>query len=157
MWVGNVCVVCFYGCGWNRTTSMGAMLWASMAARCSGMSRRARIPPCTPGCRVFTRPVHGCNRVQTGEHGIQRAKYKLLQLGLGVMIHWDSKLRCISCEFDRISALYACATAEVLNQTVIRCRCKLTTGRYKSRPRIVARLPERYPERILRGKQYQGI
>ena len=59
--------------GWNRTTSMGAILWASMAARCSGMSRRARIPPCTPGCRVFTRPVHGCNRVYRGEHGIQQA------------------------------------------------------------------------------------
>src|SRR5687767_10361647 len=26
------------------------------AAACSGTSRRARIPPCTLGCRVFTRP-----------------------------------------------------------------------------------------------------
>src|SRR3954454_23689289 len=29
---------------------------SSRAAKCSGRSRRARMPPCTPGCSVLTRP-----------------------------------------------------------------------------------------------------
>jgi hypothetical protein len=33
------------------------MLCCSMAAMWSGRSRRARMPPCTPGCSVLTRPA----------------------------------------------------------------------------------------------------
>ena len=36
--------------------SIVSMLCAFKAAMCSGVSRRASKPPCTLGCRVFTRP-----------------------------------------------------------------------------------------------------
>src|SRR3954464_3381875 len=35
---------------------MGAMSWSASAFMCSGRSRRASSPPCTVGCKVFTRP-----------------------------------------------------------------------------------------------------
>ena len=36
--------------------AIGAMPWASIAARCSALPRMARRPPWTPGWSVFTRP-----------------------------------------------------------------------------------------------------
>lgn len=36
---------------------MVSILWLAMASMWFLLSRIARIPPCTPGCRVFTRPA----------------------------------------------------------------------------------------------------
>ena len=36
--------------------SIGAMPCSATALRCDAISRRCRMPPCTLGCSVFTRP-----------------------------------------------------------------------------------------------------
>jgi len=57
--VGAVSAVTVARKGYRLTTtaSMAPMPCSSRAARCSGTSRRARMPPWTPGCSVFTRPA----------------------------------------------------------------------------------------------------
>lgn len=50
---------------WCLTRSMVEMLCSWMAAMCCLLSRMARIPPCTPGCSVFTRPVQTQQKVPT--------------------------------------------------------------------------------------------
>mmetsp|Transcript_10156 Transcript_10156/g.17689 ORF Transcript_10156/g.17689 Transcript_10156/m.17689 type:complete len:214 (-) Transcript_10156:106-747(-) len=44
------------GYRFTTTRSIGLILCAAIAVICSSLSRTARIPPCTAGCRVFTRP-----------------------------------------------------------------------------------------------------
>ena len=44
----------------QRTTSMVWMLCCDRASMCDASWRRARMPPCTAGCSVFTRPA--CHR-----------------------------------------------------------------------------------------------
>jgi hypothetical protein len=49
------------------TRSMVLMPCFSSAPMCCALSRIARIPPCTPGCSVFTRPGGGAG---CGSHGV---------------------------------------------------------------------------------------
>jgi hypothetical protein len=47
------------------TISMGSMLCLPMASMCAWLLRMARMPPCTPGCRVLTRPATETHYVDT--------------------------------------------------------------------------------------------
>lgn len=52
---------------WSLTKSMVDMLCSWMAAMCCLLSRMARIPPCTPGCSVFTRPAQTQHEAQAAK------------------------------------------------------------------------------------------
>lgn len=61
----TVCVTTTQHCSAQLTRSMVWMLCCLMASMWVGLLRMARIPPWTPGCRVFTRP--GGHKAQVGQ------------------------------------------------------------------------------------------
>ena len=52
----GLATVCWKGYKLTTTISIKSMCCSDNCSKCSGLLRSAKIPPCTAGCNVFTRP-----------------------------------------------------------------------------------------------------
>src|SRR3982751_2954043 len=111
--------------------SMGRMPCSFIDATWSGLSRRARMPPCTLGCRVFTRPSIISGKPVKSPTSVTTTPFSLSS--------------CAVPPVDRIStpsgrSALANSTTPVLSETLMRARVTLMGS---IEPVLLQLLPER--------------